>query len=380
MFLNITKLKHKMKLKLNLVIFSFFLSMMFVSASTCPDNIGVCNPDLPFQSYATPTSLGGSINNYYTGSSFNATYDTWLPNYTLSNKWWYNQTIADSSKLNLSGTNANQNINITPWNITATEGIFYNLTDTSLADEQVLFSKNGKIIGSNNLRFDGTSFSIGNIATSWLFAVKGTAGLIFSDLGTSMDFVGYTGASYNKMVFRSGTVRSLIISTNGKVGIITETPTETLDVTGNITVSGIGKFVNLNVSGNISTPNSCGCGWEKGDFKMSNTTTETTCWQVADGTGGTADLRDRFIVGAGTIYAVNEMGGSTSTGTGYAAIPAHLHNIGKSTSTYGVYEGTESVVTSVNSETDEAGDTDDGHDHTGTIPPYYALVYKQCIC
>jgi hypothetical protein len=41
-------------------------------------------------------------------------------------------------------------------------------------------------------------------------------------------------------------------------------------------------------------------------------------WRLCDGGGGTPDLRDRFIVGAGSTYAVNATGGSASvtpTGT-----------------------------------------------------------------
>jgi len=52
-------------------------------------------------------------------------------------------------------------------------------------------------------------------------------------------------------------------------------------------------------------------------------------WVLCDGTNGTPDLRDKFIVGAGTSYAVDAVGGSVNhqhdfTGDG------HDHGVGGS--------------------------------------------------
>ena len=43
-------------------------------------------------------------------------------------------------------------------------------------------------------------------------------------------------------------------------------------------------------------------------------------WKVCDGTNGTPDLRDRFIVGAGSSYALGATGGSKD-----AIVPTHSH-------------------------------------------------------
>jgi cytoskeletal protein CcmA (bactofilin family) len=43
-------------------------------------------------------------------------------------------------------------------------------------------------------------------------------------------------------------------------------------------------------------------------------------WNICDGTNGTPDLRDRFIVGAGNVYAVGTTGGSTD-----AILVSHTH-------------------------------------------------------
>jgi microcystin-dependent protein len=50
-----------------------------------------------------------------------------------------------------------------------------------------------------------------------------------------------------------------------------------------------------------------------------------TGWYLCDGTNGTPDLRDRFIVGAGTSYAVGATGGSANHTLTTAEMPAHTH-------------------------------------------------------
>ena len=55
-------------------------------------------------------------------------------------------------------------------------------------------------------------------------------------------------------------------------------------------------------------------------------------WSLCDGSGSTPDLRDRFVVGAGTggSYAVDATGGSTTSGAHTlltAEIPAHTHTV-----------------------------------------------------
>ncbi|GJH31454.1 hypothetical protein CBA19CS91_01875 [Paraburkholderia hospita] len=50
-------------------------------------------------------------------------------------------------------------------------------------------------------------------------------------------------------------------------------------------------------------------------------------WQLCDGTNGTADLRDRFIVGAGTSYAPGNTGGVNLNTLSIAQLPAHNHAV-----------------------------------------------------
>lgn len=50
-----------------------------------------------------------------------------------------------------------------------------------------------------------------------------------------------------------------------------------------------------------------------------------TGWQLCDGTNGSPDLRDRFIVGAGNTYAVGDTGGDVSVTLTAPQLPDHTH-------------------------------------------------------
>lgn len=80
-----------------------------------------------------------------------------------------------------------------------------------------------------------------------------------------------------------------------------------------------------------------------------------TGWALCDGTNGTPDLRDRFIVGAGSTYAVGATGGANTVTLTEAQIPSHTHNIALTSSSSGAH--THSI-------------TDPGHSHTGGVGAY----------
>src|SRR5690625_178239 len=61
-------------------------------------------------------------------------------------------------------------------------------------------------------------------------------------------------------------------------------------------------------------------------------------WALCDGTNGTPDLRDRFIVGAGGEYAVGATGGAKEVTLTTAQMPKHSHT--GSTSTAGAHTHT----------------------------------------
>jgi microcystin-dependent protein len=56
-----------------------------------------------------------------------------------------------------------------------------------------------------------------------------------------------------------------------------------------------------------------------------------TGWVLCNGANGTPDLRDRFVVGAGSGYAVGAVGGLNTVALGLANLPAHTHTFSANT-------------------------------------------------
>lgn len=65
------------------------------------------------------------------------------------------------------------------------------------------------------------------------------------------------------------------------------------------------------------------------------TTAIPTGWKLCDGTNGTPDLRNRFVVGAGSSYAVGNTGGADTVTLSAAEIPSHTHSFSATTSSTG---------------------------------------------
>ena len=129
------------------------------------------------------------------------------------------------------------------------------------------------------------------------------------------------------------------------------------------------------------------------------TSTSRTDWHVCDGTNGTPDMRDKFIVGAGTKYSLHETGGSTTLPTITCAgtalttdqMPEHAH----STYVFSYSDPMYGPTANAGQGYDSSWDTNcmvanwgtskvgGGSEHTHTVsysttnhvPPYHALYY-----
>jgi len=115
-------------------------------------------------------------------------------------------------------------------------------------------------------------------------------------------------------------------------------------------------------------------------------------WALCDGTNGTPDLRDRFIVGAGNSYSIGDTGGENFHTLTVDEMPSHSHEVNDpghfhSGDTYrrdtqGVTSGSEGVADnkwgSENVDIAYTGITigntggDQSHENR---PPYYALAF-----
>lgn len=134
-------------------------------------------------------------------------------------------------------------------------------------------------------------------------------------------------------------------------------------------------------------------------------------WVLCNGSNSTPDLRNRFVVGAGSTYAVNATGGTDSVSLSTANLPAHNHSFSGSGTTSTIGNHTHGSVAQPHpTDTGRDGDSGSGssglnysnrlgnstgaagsHNHTVSIsgttgnqgsgsshenrPPYYALAY-----
>jgi len=114
-----------------------------------------------------------------------------------------------------------------------------------------------------------------------------------------------------------------------------------------------------------------------------------TGWLLCNGSSSTPDLRDRFVVGAGSTYAVNATGGSATavvvshTHTATVTDPTHAHTIPNTVAdaiggsgAQPSYRGSGTTSTSSASTGITVANSTTGVSGTNAnLPPYYALCY-----
>jgi microcystin-dependent protein len=260
----------------------------------------------------------------------------------------------------------------------------------------------------------------------------------------------------------SGVTRLFMHATTGNVGIGTITPSQKLEVSGNAVVTGSLSVASVSISGSVSA-NSLTVGGGTANkivSTISSATDDTTAlptqgavralvaakttpvsdissasgsalpscdavktyvnqaipvgvilmwsgssiptgWALCDGTNGTPDLRDRFVVGKSDSKPVHTKGGSASVTLTVGNLPAHTHSVtiqnsGEHLHRFTAYHAdlkhaggaTESHLKddgdgSFNVETNSAGahshtasaaNTGDGIAHEN-MPPFYALAF-----
>jgi microcystin-dependent protein len=181
----------------------------------------------------------------------------------------------------------------------------------------------------------------------------------------------------------------------------TITSSGTLAVTGNLTLdgaSGTASTTVLTSAGSGATP-TWASPFPSGMIVLWSGSTGSipSGWVLCNGSNSTPDLRDRFVVGAGSTYSVDATGGSatvtpsgTNAGTALSEsqLPAHNHTT-TITFTNGTTSSSSSTrlagggATTLGTQTYDTDNTGSGATHTHTftgdsqtnLPPYYALAY-----
>lgn len=113
-----------------------------------------------------------------------------------------------------------------------------------------------------------------------------------------------------------------------------------------------------------------------------------TGWYLCDGTNGTPNLTDRFVVGAGSTYSVADSGGSADatlvshTHTATVTDPGHTHSsiqeqyyANAADGGTGLYKNTTAQTGSSTTGITVANSTEGSSATDANLPPYYALCY-----
>ena len=144
-----------------------------------------------------------------------------------------------------------------------------------------------------------------------------------------------------------------------------------------------------------------------GMILMYTGSTAPSGWAICNGQNGTPDLRDRFIVGAGSAYSVNNTGGAASVTLTTAQLPAHSHSTpnhnhsfsgsnthshnyelvnmdqgsaggsssrGRNTTTTSTSSASITISGTTGNANPSTNNTGSGHSHENR-PPYYALMF-----
>jgi len=190
------------------------------------------------------------------------------------------------------------------------------------------------------------------------------------------------------------TMSDIATALTGSVASDGQTPiTGNLQMGGN-KITGMANGTALTDAATVaqSVPTGCILMWS------GSIATIPTGWLICDGTNGTPDLRSRFIVGAGSTYAVNATGGSADAtlvshnhgGTTSGQSVGHTHALtanaveASSAGTLNAPGGVSSTFFSTNVvNTTNTQSSDHTHSITtqgssatnANLPPYLALAY-----
>lgn len=205
----------------------------------------------------------------------------------------------------------------------------------------------------------------------------------------------------NLLTIGTGSARKVMVDTDSAQTLTNKTLTSPVVSGGtidNVVIGGMtpvaATFTNLTVTGTVTGINIMPSG---GIIMWSGSVASIPAgWYLCNGANGTPDLRDRFVIGAGSTYAVGATGGSkdaivvahSHTATSSVSDPGHTHNIQRAEGYRGgitdyagngnIPGGTYTTPTSASSTGISVSTSISSTGTSGTdanLPPYYALCF-----
>jgi hypothetical protein len=283
-----------------------------------------------------------------------------------------NVIMGSASATTLVATNfSSGNVLVTGGNVislTALQAITAQATNLSSGNALIT---GGNVIGLTTLvatTLLATNLSSGNVLVTG-GNITGINTLQANNLSSGNVLVGSAGATTLVATnFSSGNVimgsasATTLVATNFSSGNITGTFTGT--VNGTITATATTLPYNTNNT-SIATTAFVQNVLPQGVIVMwgGSVASIPAGWSLCNGSNGTPDLRDRFVVGAGTTYSPAATGGSATATLSTNNLPSHTHSMSGSAS------GTTGVAGS-HSHTATSSVTDVGHSHAITDPSH----------
>jgi hypothetical protein len=318
--------------------------------------------------------------------------------------------------LTLTDTNSSQTARNLRLNLTGTSGGAQNLIVPAI--EKVYIVNNGCADAITIKNSGGTGIAVPAGKTMWVYnngtnVVDAVTHLSSLTLAAALPIAsGGTGTNVTTFCNLQSNVSGVLPVVNGGTGVNTSTGTGSVVLSASPTFTGAPLAPTASVTTDntqIATTAFVRDIIPAGLISLwsGSVASIPSGWLLCDGSNGTPNLRDRFVVGAGSTYAVDATGGSanaivvshTHTATTDSA-GTHVHNLNKNSGASDQFFGASNYLAASAAGTNfnlAAGSTNQqntvsiasggAHTHTLTtasagasgtnanLPPYYALAY-----
>jgi len=191
----------------------------------------------------------------------------------------------------------------------------------------ITVGSNGEIQDSSSLTFSGATVTANTLEVSQ----NSSVGFDFS-VGRNLSVVGITTAEHlhstheivaDSNITSSGNISGVNVTASANANVTGSVTAASVTASGTVTAEQLTSTDDANITGTVTAGDFVGNGiipiggiimWSGTDAAVPSN------WNLCDGTNGTPNLVDRFIVGRGSAYAADSTGGQTD-----AIIPTHTH-------------------------------------------------------